>query len=173
MADTQMRIRLSESNGMTIVKVRGQLLFSNPLDPEIAPLANGLQLRIENDSSPGEALLERTLRTEPVVGVDFGCGGWRGSGTRFRWKSSATGDRCNGGLGRLAVGLDDHRASDGVVDFKAVAKAQMPAVLGPIRVTVVLDGDPVGGDFASNLGDCAVHVFECTSNLTGTKYRCE
>ena len=41
------------------------------------------------------------------------------------------------------------------------------------KVTVVLDGTPSGGNFASDSGACAEHVFQCTSNLAGTSYLCE
>ena len=113
---------------------------------------------------------------EPLVGTDAGCGsGWRSlaAGTSFRWKSPLTRSPCDEGAGRLKVALRDARADGGAVDFKAAAKAEMFPVAGPLRVTLVFNGDDIEGNFASDSGACAEHVFVCTGNSAGTKYRCE
>jgi hypothetical protein len=169
-----MTIKLLAS-GSTKIKLRGRLLFSEPATPAVDPLANGLQLRIENVAGSQDALVDRTLWTGPLVGEQLGCGGWRAaaSGTSFRWASSLSGPPCQFGTGQLKVTLKDRRASGGGVDLKANAKGLMPDLSDPVRVTVVLDGTPSGGNFASDSGACAEHVFQCTSDLAGTSYLCE
>jgi hypothetical protein len=48
----------------------------------------------------------------------------------------------------------------------------MPEVLPPYRLTVVLGGDTLGGNDAGAAGACAEHVFECTSDPGGSRFKC-
>jgi len=172
MADTRMMIK-RRLDGSGTVKVTGQLLFADAGAPVLDPLADAMQLRVEDVSGAAGALLERTYLTEPLIGVDLGCGGWRQRGAgRFRWRSAITGARCAEHVGTLAVTLTDTRSSTGTIGFAAKAKTALPTFAAPLRVTVVLGGEEFGGNAAGTAGACAVHVFQCTADPAGTVFKC-
>ena len=172
MADRRMTIK-RRLDGSGTVKVTGQLLFADAGTPVLDPLADAMQLRVEDVSGAAGALLERTYLTEPLIGVDLGCGGWRQRGAgRFRWRSAITGARCAEHVGTLAVTLTDTRSSTGTIGFAAKAKTALPTFAAPLRVTVVLGGEEFGGNAAGTAGACAVHVFQCTADPAGTVFKC-
>lgn len=174
-AAPDMRIQRRPSDGRTTVKVRGRLAFPDPLDPVLQPTADGFQLRIENVASPRDTLLERTVLVEPLSGVDLGCGGWRsiGGGTRFRWKSPVVGTACDEGrVGKMTVGLKDARAGGGGIELATSVRSVMPAITGPLRMTIVLGVRTLNGNLAGDADPCAQHVFVCTGDAAGTKYTC-
>jgi CSLREA domain-containing protein len=172
MTDTRLTVK-RRLDGGGIVKAKGQLLFADPGAPALDPLADGLQLRVEDVSGTAGALVERTYVTEPLIGVDLGCEGWRARGAgRYRWRSAITGSRCAGHVGTLAVTLTDTRTSTGTIAFAAKAKTALPVFAAPLRVTVVLGAERFGGNAAGTAGACAVHVFQCTSDPAGTVFKC-
>jgi hypothetical protein len=172
MSDTRMKIK-RRSDGSATVKIRGQLLFPDPGVPPLNPLTDGFQLRLEDVSGAVGALLERTYLTQPLVGVDLGCEGWRSSGAgRFRWRSAITGQRCATHTGALGVTLTDTRATTGTIAFNAKAKTTLPPFAAPLRVTVVLGAEEGGGNAAGVAGSCAVHAFACTADFAGTTFKC-
>jgi hypothetical protein len=49
----------------------------------------------------------------------------------------------------------------------------LPPVSAPIGVTIALGTDTLEGNLAGDADECASHVFVCTLDATGTRYRCE
>jgi CSLREA domain-containing protein len=148
--------------GTTTLKLRGRLLFSDPLSPTVNPPATGLQIRVEEAASPDGAFFERTVLTEPL-----NTAGWLGTPPRFRWKSVGPAPR-----EKLVVTVKDRRAVGGGVEVKLAGTGMLPPATGPLRVTVVLGGDLLGGNEAGDAGACAEQVFTCTSDASGLKLKC-
>ena len=172
MGETSLFLRF-RPNGSAVMKVKGQLLFPDPLDPVLAPAVDGFQLRIEDLGSPGGSLVERTVFTFPMEGANAVCAGWRSVGTGATWKGAAVGECSSTAAGRLRVRLKDRRASDGVIDLRATVATPFPPVSGPIGVTIVLGTDTLEANLAGDADACAKHAFVCTVDATGMKYRCE
>jgi hypothetical protein len=145
--------------GTTALKVKGRLLFTDPLTPAVDPAHDGLQVRIEDLGSPGGALVEHTHVTEPLVPS-----GWQASGPRFRWKIPSP--------EKSTIVVKDRRVPNGYVDFKATLTRTLDPMLGPIRLTVVLGGPVTGDNAAGDAGACATHVFTCVGVPGGPKLKC-
>jgi CSLREA domain-containing protein len=172
MGETRLVLR-RRADGKAVMKVKGQLLFADPLDPVVDPAVDGFQLRIEDLGSPGGSLLERTVYTRPMEGPNAVCAGWRSLGTVDTWRSAAAGECSSVAVGRLRVRLNDRRASEGVIDLKMTVATPLPPVSAPIGVTIALGTDTLEGNLAGDADECASHVFVCTLDATGTRYRCE
>ena len=124
------------------------------------PSSSGAQLLLENGN--GTPLLELTYRTNPIPSglVGTGCAppdGWKGM--RYRNVSNALGaPTCAPGSagGLTLLRFRDRRAANHGIQVSVRTKGStLPAVAGPLRVTIVL-----GATSAESLaGTCAMHTF--------------
>lgn len=75
------------------------------------------------------------------------------------------------GLRKLS--LEDERAGSGRIDAKATfGKASIPAIVGPLEVTVVLGPDAASGA-AGACGSATFAASDCTFDSSGTMFMCQ
>jgi hypothetical protein len=157
--------------------LRGTLQFGPGTPAVLDPAVKGAQILVEDVGAGNAAIFELSTSTTPVPG-GAGCGpddGWKanGAGTTFTYKnkSGALPPGCIAGSanGLSLIKVKDKRAKGGGIVFKAKAKgATIPAVVGPLRVTLVLGATAT----ESASGECGATPFDaadCSASGAGLK----
>lgn len=173
--------KLHLSQGEQSVSFTAEIAFADGALDELDPLANGLQILIEDEDS-GLALVDLTADTTPVPGggPTSGChprDGWRvnGKGTTWSYRNKSGAydtDACTSSEpGQLTVKVIDKRAKKGVV--KVIVRAKSMTAIEPssrLRGTVALHG---GADaMSSACGDYYFEPSDCRWNGSGSTLRC-
>ena len=171
--------KLALPGGDEKILIKGALQFGPGTPAILDPATKGTQILVEDLGAGNAAIFELSTATTPVPG-GAGCGpddGWKanGAGTTFTYKnkSGALPPDCSPGSanGLSLIKVKDKRARGGGIAFKAKAKnATIPAVVGPLRVTLVLGA--TGAESAA--GECGGTQFDtadCSASASGFKCR--
>jgi hypothetical protein len=177
-ADAQVKLaKLGTPTGDEKIGIKGVLQFGPGTPAVLDPATDGVQILVEDLGAGNAAIFDLTADTTPVPG-GAGCGpddGWKanGAGTTFTYKnkSGALPPGCAPGSanGLSLIKVKDKRAKGGGIAIKAKAKdANIPAVVGPLRFTVVLGASAAQGT-AGECGGIPFAASECSAKATGMK----
>ena len=166
---------LGGSGGNESVQWRGKLFFPQGI-PATAPYTDGAQLLIEDLGAGDTRVFDLTATTNPVPAVAQGVcdstrDGWSVSQSKTTYKNGSSEldpPTCTPGSARGLTRLQYKPHSTRDLDFQATVKnATLPALVGPLRATLVLGATQAAGD----AGQCGVSPsLSCTG--TGTRRRC-
>jgi endo-1,4-beta-D-glucanase Y len=169
-ADVQLK-KVGAPAGDESLKIKASLFF-----PQGAPtvLTNGAQLLLEDVGAGDAAIFDLTEATTPVPAQSAGgCGPkdlWREKATSVQYQNGSTAldpPACTlgsaNGLSRIRYRVRSTRDLEVQIKTK---RSTIPAVVGPLRMTLVLGADAAAGD----AGECGIgEGLVCTASATAVR----
>jgi hypothetical protein len=167
--------RLGAPLGDESLRLKGKLFFAQGIP--LASLDGGAQILVEDLGAGAATVFDLTHATTPIPSSSVApCGdrdGWttKGARTQYRNRSgSLDPPACNLGSAHGLTSLRYKERSTLDLDWNASAsRSSLGSVVGPLRVTLVLDDTEAAGD----AGHCGVSpALTCEANGSGTTMRC-